>query len=349
MFSEIPQGSYVISPENSIVSPKLKDFSGKPVDYVRKRTEHILPYVVSMFTFHDLSPTDERKGLIPTGSIVEINTAEHQDWLKLLGGSDMGCGILFASIDSPTDQSDAQSKLDTISEKISSGELWLGGGNHFIDIMVGPDGKYYVAIHTGSPRDEQEKLNEIVEQAKTNGNWEEATKIYLEEYKKIINSAHDNRQKILDAINEVYGLQEVKYHKPHNTINIDNKKQTVTIYKGVVHVTDITEKQFLPISMDEGAIFFTPGPTVGEYTNFGVPHGSGKARSTHEQRADHNLDIHPKIMLPTSAKGKVSRGVAKGAYNAYEPIEKHMLNVGLAKYDTEADIEKYETVGHISR
>ncbi len=333
----------------SIISPKLKDFSGKSVEEVRKRVKNILPYVIDMTVFHDLSPTDERKGLIPTGSIAEIDTLEHKDWLKLLGGSDMGCGIEFAALESTINIEDAQNKLDQISDKVSSGELSLGGGNHFIDIMEDSNGKYYVAIHTGAPRDEQEELNQIVEQAKEDGNWEEATIKYLAKYDEIIKSANDNREKILAAITEVYGKCDTLYHEPHNTIDINKEKNTVTIYKGAVHVTDTRKKQFMPSSMNEGAVFFIPGPTVGEKTHFGVPHGTGKARSTGEQRADPNLDIHPNIMLPTSAGGVVSRGVAEGAYNTYAKAEEIMLNCGIARYESEEDIEIFKTVAHIRR
>lgn len=334
------------TPEN-LISEKLLDLSGKNINDVRELTKEALEYAERMVVFPDLGFTE--RGIVPTGSVTEIDTQKHPEWLKVVSGADMGCGEVLATFTNLKAENflKDQASLDKLRDRIAQdSSLYLGGGNHFIDFMVDDEQNVSVAIHTGAVKEMQKELTAIVEQAMLDGNWEKATAEYLAKYEKVVQSAHDNRLRILKAISEIYGESEVLFHEAHNTIAINKDKHTATIYKGAVHVKDVTKRQFMPSSRHDYADFYIPGPIVGEQTLHGISHGTGRAEATSVTREKNPVETNEGIMLPTGSKP--SRGVAEGAYNSSVDAENIMLENGLMTLKNLEDIKQLKPIAHIS-
>ena len=142
-------------------SCEIVDLSGLEPWFVSQQVEHILPFANKIVVFPDLGPTE--KGVVPTGSVTEINIAEHPNWPELVKGADIGCGMIMASIqiDKDTFQK-RQDLLDEVHKQIKeNSSISLGGGNHFIDFVSDSEGRIYVVIHTGAYRDKQKNLSKI--------------------------------------------------------------------------------------------------------------------------------------------------------------------------------------------
>lgn len=86
----------------------------------------------------------------------------------------------------------------------------LGGGNHFLDALAPyDDGPLHFLIHTGS-RNESGHVDALVDNP---GEFDQ-------EFQRVVQWATDNRAKIHDEINSVFGKTELVLDLPHNTYEI---------------------------------------------------------------------------------------------------------------------------------
>ena len=342
---ETPQTFETISPQSNeiIVSCEVLDLSGLEPWFVNQQIEHVLPFAKKIVVFPDLGPTE--KGVVPTGSITEINYIEHPNWPELVKGADIGCGMAMAEINiNKNDFLNHQDMLDQLYSAIKSDpEVSLGGGNHFIDFVSDKDGKVYVVIHTGAYRDRQKGLSRIITQKPSDEDWSITTNKYLEEYTNVIVSANENRLAILKHFQNIYGTGQIHFHEPHNTIAIDDKTQTVTIYKGVVHVTDTNKRLLLPSTMNSRMDFYKPGKKIGPETNWGAPHGTGRNKSRSQMK---NLKTIPLDIMTVSGTTPPQTEMPE-AYRTITQAETTMLNNDLMIYDEEDDIIELQPIAYI--
>jgi len=324
-------------------SCEIVDLSGLEPWFVSQQVEHILPFANKIVVFPDLGPTE--KGVVPTGSVTEINIAEHPNWPELVKGADIGCGMIMASIqiDKDTFQK-RQDLLDEVHKQIKeNSSISLGGGNHFIDFVSDSEGRIYVVIHTGAYRDKQKNLSKIITERPTNEEWSKTTEKYVDEYNHVITSADKNRKALLDIVYKVYAAGTTIFHEAHNTIELNSQKNTVTIYKGVIHVTDTTKKLLLPSSMDSRMDLYTPGKRIGSETLWGAPHGTGRRGRRSEMKS---MEIElPNIMLVTGTTPP--RTEMPDAYRSITSTETTMLNNGLMKLEEQGDILELTPIAYI--
>lgn len=322
---------------------EVVDFSGLDPWFVHQQIEHITLFANKIVVFPDLGPTE--KGVVPTGSVTEININEHANWPELVKGADIGCGMVMASLEIDKDTFlKSQNLLDEVYKQIKENKyVSLGGGNHFIDFVSDTENKIYVVIHTGAYRDKQKNLSKIITERQADEDWSKTTAAYMAEYNQVIESAHKNREAILGIVNKVYGDSTTVFHEAHNTIDLKPEKNTVTIYKGVIHVTDTTKKLLLPSSMNSRMDLYTPGKKIGDETLWGAPHGTGRNKSRSEMK---NTEVEiPNIMLVTGTTPP--RTEMPDAYRSIVSTETTMLNKELMAMEKEGDITELTPIAYI--
>ncbi|MFA5191450.1 MAG: hypothetical protein WC740_12025, partial [Verrucomicrobiia bacterium] len=101
----------------------------------------------------------------------------------------------------------------------------LGGGNHFLDALVPYDnGPLHFLIHTGS-RSESGHVDEFVEDP---GEFDR-------QFQRVVQWATNNRAKIHEEIEGVFGKTELVLDLPHNTYELLPNGGAI-IRKGAVHL-----------------------------------------------------------------------------------------------------------------
>lgn len=163
------------------------------------------------------------KSPLPTGTAV----LTHQpDW-RCFAVSDCGCGMrLVRSSVAPAEID--QARWDRLADRLraNKGRLGdLGGGNHFLDALAPyADGPLYFLIHTGS-RSESGLVDALVDRPEE----------FDREFGRVVQWAADNRGRIHEEIDAVFGQTELVLDLPHNTYERLSGGGAV-IRKGAVHL-----------------------------------------------------------------------------------------------------------------
>lgn len=226
----------------------------------------------------------------------------------------------------------AKIKCPVINEQLARHSLGtLGGGNHFIEVNISPDGKKtYLVIHSGSRHLGLEVANYY--QKKAQENHPELPKDlaycdgslfadYINDMEVTQEFATRNREAMADEIIGHMGWSvESQFCTIHNYI--DTKEMIMR--KGAVSAKD-GELLIIPINMRDGSILaYGKG---NEDWNMSAPHGAGRVLSRAEARKVLNLtDFENKMsgVYTTS----VGYSTIDEAPDAYKPLKDIVDNIG---------------------
>lgn len=268
--------------------------------YVRQHIGELLGVATDLVVFPDFSPTEP--GRIPTGVVARFDTRKTPDFLRFVGGADIGCGMSWARLHDPSTGRplssvqllDEQAKIDKLYQRLQESKVPsaqaqadLGGGNHFID-LTDNDGEVGVLIHTGSLGDMQKRLSAFTSNPAK----------YWEFYKTVIVSAQENRKRLMQLVSEVFGTLVDERETVHNTVELSRDGLVATVYKGVVNVQRYPGQQVIPSSMEGDILFFNPGKGVSEEVLHGMSHGTGRSVKRGDMKLLENLPS-PTILKAT--------------------------------------------------
>jgi RNA-splicing ligase RtcB len=198
---------------------EIVNLSAEPLGKLHSWLPHGLEAERVVF-FPDACPG---KSPLPTGTAV---LTCQPDWRRF-AVSDCGCGMrLLQSAASVGDLN--QARWDQLADRLraNKGRLGdLGGGNHFLDALAPYDeGQLHFLIHTGS-RNESGHVDAFVDQPAE----------FDREFERVVRWAADNRARIQEEIEEVFGETELLLDLPHNTYETLSDGGTI-IRKGAVHL-----------------------------------------------------------------------------------------------------------------
>lgn len=211
----------------------------------------------------------------------------------------------------------------------------LGGGNHFIEVDKGTDGKLYLVIHSGSRQLGLQVAGHYQEAA-----WRalpagarattpkalayvtgELMQDYLHDMQITQRYAVVNRQAIAADLLEAMDLTEAdRFTTIHNYIDLE----TCILRKGAVSA-EAGERFLVPMNMRDGSLICVGKGNV-EW-NCSAPHGAGRLMSRTEARRRLNLDD-----FKTTMKGIYTTSVSKHTLDespfAYKKIDSILSYIG---------------------
>lgn len=269
-------------------------------------------------------------------------------------GVDIGCGVLTAEI-SPLKQSleevnkkirdvipmgfshrekarisfEMPNGLESVCKKIGLdyGDVLkqtgtLGGGNHYIEIGVGKEGKTYLSIHSGSRNFGLQVCKYHAKQAQNHQSGYSYLKgdtmnDYLEDMKIAQQFAFLNRFTILSEIKEALNLtMDFRcdlFDTVHNYIDFNRN----IIRKGAISA-EAGELLAIPMNMRDGVLICIGKGN--EDWNYSAPHGAGRVLSRSAAKSVVNIDYFKDAM-----KGIYSTSVNKDTLDespfAYKKME----------------------------
>ena len=185
----------------------------------------------------------------------------------------------------------------------------LGGGNHFLDALVPYDnGPLHFLIHTGS-RSESGHVDEFVEDP---GEFDR-------QFQRVVQWATNNRAKIHEEIEGVFGKTELVLDLPHNTYELLPNGGAI-IRKGAVHLRP-GELSVIPSHMS-GDVVLVRATTKVEDILYSMSHGTGRKMSRGDCKplAD-TFDfaaLRKSVLLPSGVEDASLR--TEGPY-AYRDLE----------------------------
>lgn len=243
------------------------------------------------------------QSLLPTGTAV---LTRQDDWRKF-AVSDCGCGmrLLSSEVDGKALTREAWDQLaDRL--RANKGRLGdLGGGNHFLDALVPyDDGPLHFLIHTGS-RGESGHVDHLV------GSPAE----FDREFTLVTAWAVDNRAAIHEAVEAVFGPQELVLDLPHNTYEA-LKVGGAIIRKGAVHLTP-GQLAVIPSHMSGDVVLVRATERITELLD-SMSHGTGRvvARGKSKAAADafDFAGLRRSILIPTGVNDASLRTEGPYAY-----------------------------------
>ena len=243
------------------------------------------------------------KSPLPTGTAV---LTKQKDWRKF-ALSDCGCGMRLIKSDMKLENF-ASADWENVAEKIklNKGKLGdLGGGNHFLDAIVPSHNNIiYFLIHTGS-RNESGLVDHLVEKNEEFDN----------EYSRIVRWAYDNRAKIHEVIESIFGKSELILDKEHNNYEILNSDEVI-IRKGSIKLKP-DEFAVIPSHLSGDIVLVQAKDTIEEILS-SMSHGTGRkfSRSDCKPLAD-SFDfneLRKKILIPNMIKDESLKTEGPYAY-----------------------------------
>jgi hypothetical protein len=204
------------------------------------------------------------KSPLPTGTAV---LTRQPDWRRF-AVSDCGCGmrLLKGSVSPDALTRERWTALADRLRKNKGGLGDLGGGNHFLDALVelGSDTLYFL-VHTGS-RDESGHVDALVDQPGA----------FDQEFERVVDWARQNRERIHQEIEAVFGAAELMLDAPHNTYELLPDGGAI-IRKGSVHVQP-GDLLVVPSHMSGDVALARARDSIGEVLH-SMSHGTGRAMS----------------------------------------------------------------------
>ena len=243
------------------------------------------------------------KSPLPTGTAVLTKAA---GWRKF-AVSDCGCGmrLLASSLDA---RDVTMAKWDRLAAALraNKGGLGdLGGGNHFLDAIVARDGgPVHFLVHTGS-RSESGHVDALVDHPAE----------FDAEFARVLRWATDNRARIQQAIEAVFGTTELVLDLPHNTFE-KLPNGGVVIRKGAVRLRP-SQECVVPSHMSGDVVLVRATDRIGEALN-SMSHGTGRKlpRGQSKERAE-DFDfrsLRQRVLLPTDLSDASLRTEGPFAY-----------------------------------
>ncbi len=204
------------------------------------------------------------KSPLPTGTAV---LTHQEDWRRF-AVSDCGCGMRLVRSSLSPDELTVES-WDAVADSLvqNKGGLGdLGGGNHFLDaLMPYTDDRLHFLIHTGS-RAESGLVDEFVD----------SPIAFDREFERVVQWAVDNRKKIQESLESVFGPMELVLDLPHNTFEVLPSGGAL-IRKGAVRV-EPGEMNVIPSHMVGDVALVRGTPLVVE-SLCSLSHGTGRTMS----------------------------------------------------------------------
>lgn len=223
-------------------------------------------------------------------------------------------------------------KCPVVNERLARYSLGtLGGGNHFIEVNISPDGnKTYLVIHSGSRHLGLEVANYYQKQAQEKHPDLPKDLAYCDGllFADYINDmeitqefAARNREAMADEIIKRMGWKiNSQFCTIHNYIDTNE----MIMRKGAVSAKD-GELLIIPINMKDGSILaYGKG---NEDWNMSAPHGAGRVLSRGEARKVLNLADFEKKMDGVYTTS-VGYSTIDEAPDAYKPLEDIVNNIG---------------------
>ncbi len=268
----------------------------------------------------DYSPS---RGILPTGSVAIYDASKHTPDYRYLG-SDIGCGMLLARIDSPLkDLEHTGDKTYLRLKENIDGETSLGRGNHFInfyEVEESQDPSFQeneqlVLIHSGS-----RLFGKRVYEEKLMG------QEYIDAHNQAVGNATENRKKLLAILQQETNLGMIPLlDLPHNTISIDNDEREIIYRKGSVH---IASGEIAVISSHVGgkAAIVKAKPDIDEIEK-SMCHGTGRkfSRSEAKKMIFDFEKLRNNIYIPKSITNKSMQTEAPDCYRKLEAILDRLL------------------------
>jgi RNA-splicing ligase RtcB len=243
------------------------------------------------------------KSPLPTGTAV---LTRQEDWRRF-AISDCGCGMRLVCSSVLVKDFDLD-RWNAVADQLrtNKGALGdLGGGNHFLDALAPyEDGPLYFLIHTGS-RDESGHVDALVDSPER----------FDKTFDRVVQWAADNRQKINESLERVFGTTELILDLPHNTYE-QLGDGNVIIRKGSVRLLP-GDLSILPSHMSGDVVLIRATSKVTEILN-SMSHGTGRkmSRSDCKPFAD-SFDyavLRDSILIPSGVEDSSLRTDGPFAY-----------------------------------
>lgn len=269
------------------------------------------------------------KSPLPTGTAVLTRQA---DWRKF-AVSDCGCGmrLLRTELEAADFTLAKWDRLANALRKNKGGLGDLGGGNHFVDAMLPANGgPLHFLVHTGS-RNESGHVDALIEQPSA----------FDVEFERVVKWAADNRAKIHDEIENVFGELELVLDLPHNTYQLLSDGGAI-IRKGSVHLQP-GALSIIPSHMSGDAVLVRATDKVQEAL-FSTSHGTGRTMSRGDCKplADKFdfADLRKRVLIPTGVEDASLRTDGPFAYRDLE--ECLMLIDGYVE-----EVSRFKVIGYM--
>jgi tRNA-splicing ligase RtcB (3'-phosphate/5'-hydroxy nucleic acid ligase) len=191
----------------------------------------------------------------------------------------------------------------------------LGGGNHFIELDIAPNGDVWLTIHTGSRnfgkmvceyhQDKAKKLMNDMFIGDAYKNLEflpmgHGAEDYIEDMKVAQEYAALNRYEIATVLMEFFKVTDCgKIKTVHNYINFEDN----IIRKGAISAQE-GERVLIPLNMRDGVIVGT-GKGSSKW-NYSAPHGAGRVLSRGKAKASLSVE-----KMKEDMKGIWSKSISK--------------------------------------
>jgi RNA-splicing ligase RtcB len=243
------------------------------------------------------------KSPLPTGTVV---LTRQQDWRRF-AISDCGCGMRLVRSSVLVEDFDLD-RWNAVADQLrtNKGTLGdLGGGNHFLDALAPyEEGPLYFLIHTGS-RDESGHVDALVD----------SPELFDKTFDRVVQWASDNRHRINESLEKVFGKTELVLDLPHNTYE-QLGDGSVIIRKGSVRLLP-GELSVLPSHMSGDVVLIRAARKVAEILN-SMSHGTGRkmSRSDCKPFAD-SFDyarLRDSILIPSGVEDSSLRTDGPFAY-----------------------------------
>lgn len=269
------------------------------------------------------------KSPLPTGTVVLTRQA---DW-RQFAVSDCGCGMRLVRSSLPIAELDL-ARWDRLANRLraNKGSLGdLGGGNHFLDALAPyGDGPVWFLIHTGS-RKESGHVDALVERPAA----------FDREFQRVSSWAIDNRARIHESIEAVFGNVELVLDAPHNTYEFLDEGGAI-IRKGAVHAPP-GALSILPSHMSGDALLVRATERVDQLLQ-SLSHGTGRRMSRGDSKSpaeDFDFSaLRRSVLIPSGVEDASLR--TEGPY-AYRDLDECLaLLAGYAE-----EVERFAVIGYM--
>lgn len=248
------------------------------------------------------------KSPLPTGTTVLLH---RPDW-RQFAVSDCGCGMRLLESDLRVDAL-TQKSWDAVAERLrrNKGGLGdLGGGNHFVDALVGHGGdRLSFLIHTGS-RSESPRLDHLIGDPDA----------FDREFQRVVDWARANRAAVQSALEATFGKLRTTLDLAHNTVE-PLPDGRVIIRKGAVRVNP-GDLNVLPSHLNGDVALVRATARVSE-TLFSLSHGTGRAMPRGESKAlAEGYDfskLRTRVLMPGALDDASLRSEGPYAYRDLDP------------------------------
>ena len=244
-------------------------------DVKKHYPDELLETAERLIVMPDFNPG---RSLLPTGSIVRMNTERIPGWRRYATG-DIGCGMSWLKTELPYNAFVGHLGVwDEIAETIRGNHGKpgdLGSGNHFLDAVTsGENGFMQFVVHTGS-RDESTAVDSLINDPEE----------FDEAYAHAMAWATINREAVMGIVRRAYkklGVQMTTlFDNPHNLYVREDTD--VVIYKGANRLKP-GQLSVIPSHM-AGPMALVRGSDALQDVEYGLLHGTGRATSRKDAKA----------------------------------------------------------------